>query len=79
MPRTKTGWRRRLARELIPGLIGIGAVALMTTSASQQALGVILEPLHSQTSACSSFSPRAGFDCIADASDHAPEGHVDDD
>jgi hypothetical protein len=42
MARTKTCWRRRMARELGPALIGIGAVALITINPSQSALGIVV-------------------------------------
>jgi hypothetical protein len=79
IPRTKTGWRHRLARELVPGLIGIGALAIVTISASQSALGVVLTPVHNSASACSSHSPQAAFDCTVDAAaGQAPKGPADD-
>lgn len=53
--------RRRLTRELVPALIGVGAVALITVSASQQALGVVITD--HPTSTCSLHSTRLAPDC----------------
>jgi hypothetical protein len=64
MARTKSRWRRRLARELVPAVIGLGAVALITVISSGNALGVVLEPVHSPASTCSWHAPEAAPTCI---------------
>jgi hypothetical protein len=66
MARTKTRWRRRLARELVPALIGIGAVALITINASQSALGIVVPgQVDSPTRMCSRQvpAPTPPFTC----------------
>jgi len=46
-------WRRRVVRELVPAVIGLGAVAVLTAVSSHQALGVVPEPTTVQQSVCS--------------------------
>jgi hypothetical protein len=52
------GWskrrRRRLVRELVPALIGVGAAALITVNASHNALGFLPEPKSSNPPGCAS-------------------------
>jgi hypothetical protein len=55
--------RRRLVRELVPGLIGIGAAALITANASYTALGVILPPTGTQAAVCSPQPPPLAPRC----------------
>jgi hypothetical protein len=79
MARTKTRWRRRLARELVPALIGIGAVALITVNASQSALGVVIPgQVNSPARTCSTRVPTpppppSPLACAVGVPGHAPE------
>ena len=61
------GWskrrRRRWVRELVPALIGIGAAALITVIASQNALGVLPEPKSSNPPGCASPTPPFASSC----------------
>jgi hypothetical protein len=61
------GWskrlRRRWVRELVPALIGIGAAALITVIASQNALGHLPQPKISNPPVCASPTPPFAPSC----------------
>jgi hypothetical protein len=66
MARTKSRWRRRLERELVPAVIGLGAVALISVISSGNALGVVPEPIQSPASTCSWHAPEAAPTCLSE-------------
>ena len=61
------GWskrrRRRLVRELVPALLGVGAAALITVTASQNALGLLQQPKISNPPVCASPTPPVAPSC----------------
>ena len=62
MARSKSR-RRRLVRELVPALIGIGAAALITVNASHNALGFLPEPKSGNPPVCASPTPPFAPSC----------------
>lgn len=53
-----TPHRRRIAREIVPGLVGLGAVAVLTLVSSHNALGV-QSPAPTPATTCASHGHGA--------------------